>query len=96
MADVRQVLYIPLRYWMGNSRHGFHFQSADYLDIQVSYYVMGAIRKLFNPRTRKEGEALNPLSLRLQKSVSGLTHGLDRHFPMRKDLTLMVFRKDEK
>jgi len=75
------------------TKHGFQFESVEYLNIQVSYYVMGAIRKLFNSKTRREGEPLSPLSLNLQKSVFGLSRFLDRWFPANRDHTLMVFRK---
>src|SRR5690606_35855960 len=70
-------------YYQGQvSGHGYYLESVHYLDIQVSYYVMGAIRKLFNSRSRKEGEALSRISLRLQKMVSGITRRLDRYLPM--------------
>lgn len=74
-------------------RHGYAFESVEYLDIQVSYYLLGAIRKLFNPGSRKEGEPLNPLSLNLQKAVFGITRFLDRWLPAKRDHTLMVFSK---
>lgn len=46
-------------------KNNYRFESAEYLDIQVSYFVLGVIRKLFNPRSRKEGEPLSPVSLKL-------------------------------
>src|SRR5690606_4078627 len=63
------------------------------LYIQVSYYILGAIRKKFNTRSRREGEPLSPLSLNLQKSVFGLSRFLDHWLRANRDHTLMVFRK---
>lgn len=74
-------------------KNNYGFESAEYLDIQVSYYMLGAIRKLFNPGSRKEGEPLNSLSLTLQKMAFGITKLLDGWMPAKRDLTLMVFAK---
>ncbi len=74
-------------------KNNFAFESVEYLDIQVSYYVLGAIRKLFNSKSRKEGEPLSTTSLKLQKMAFGMTKLLDRKVPSHCDLTLMVFKK---
>jgi ubiquinone/menaquinone biosynthesis C-methylase UbiE len=76
-------------------KHQCKMVGADLLPIQVSYYVSGAIRKLFNPKKRKEGEPLTPVALFLQKITLPVTKLLDKVVPPTRDLGLLQFRKEK-
>ncbi len=73
--------------------HGFKLISAKILDIRVSYYMAGITRKVLNPGSREEGEALSPFSLRVQKALMPVTKGLDKIFKGNRDLAVMVFSR---
>jgi len=73
--------------------NGHEFRSAEYLDIQISYYALGSIRKMFSLGSRKEGEPLPGLGLKMQKYLWKLTKRLDPMYSTRKGLTLMLFQK---
>lgn len=72
---------------------GFQLEEVRYLNIQVSFLVSGALRKLLNPRGRKEGEPLSRPSLLLQKLSLPLTTRLDSLFPAKRDVAMMRFRR---
>ncbi len=73
--------------------NGFKLQSASYINVRVSYYVSGMIRKVLNPSTRKEGEPLNKISILLQKITLPLTKVLDKLFTSKKDVAKLEFKK---
>jgi ubiquinone/menaquinone biosynthesis C-methylase UbiE len=75
--------------------HGCKMVSAELLPIQVSYYVSGAIRKLCNPKKRKEGEPSTSLALFLQRLTLPVTKLLDKIVPPTRDLGLLHFRKEK-
>lgn len=75
------------------TNHGFTLAKVEYLNIHVSYLILGSIRKFLNSKQRKEGESLHPFSLQLQKAFLPLTQKLDPLFPKKQDLTLMVFER---
>ncbi|QNF34653.1 class I SAM-dependent methyltransferase [Adhaeribacter swui] len=72
---------------------GFELVATQYLPIHVSYYVCGAIRKLFNPANRIEGEPLSKLSLFLEKATLPITRLMDPFFILKKEVTKMEFQK---
>ena len=72
---------------------GFELESTSFINIRVSYYVCGAIRKGLNPKQRKEGEPLNMLSLALQNLTLPITKVLDRIFPSQKDVGRLIFKR---
>lgn len=72
---------------------GFRLTATQSLPLQASYYVCGAIRKLFNPKTRKEGESLSKLSVGLEKIALPVTSIFDRIIPSHRDVTLLRFQK---
>jgi len=86
----------PVSYYADLCRqNGFLLEETDYINIQISYYVSGIIRKGLNPASRKEGEPLNKLSINLQNITLPLTRVLDTVFPAKKDVAKMVFvRRD--
>ncbi|MBK8111287.1 MAG: class I SAM-dependent methyltransferase [Saprospiraceae bacterium] len=73
--------------------HGFELQETQFINIRVSYYICGAIRKLLNPKDRKEGEPLNGISIFLQNAFLLVTPLLDRIFTSGKDVGKLVFKK---
>lgn len=82
----------PVSYYSAiMEENGFTLRSQENINIRASYYVSGAIRKLFNPRNRKEGEPLTPLAEVLQKGTLPFTRSLDRIFKSEKDLARLEF-----
>lgn len=71
--------------------NGFRLVSEENINIRVSYYVSGAIRKLLSPSTRKEGEPLNNFSVGLQKLSLPLTKAMDKVFKSGNDLAKLEF-----
>jgi hypothetical protein len=74
-------------------QHGFGLVEQKSLELQASYYVCGAIRKLFNPRSRKEGEKPTKVSILLQQLTLPFTKLLDHIVPSHRDVTSMRFKK---
>jgi ubiquinone/menaquinone biosynthesis C-methylase UbiE len=71
--------------------YGFELRSTKFINIRVSYYVSGAIRKGLNSKERKEGEPLNKVSEALQKTTLPLTSFLDKIFKSNKDIGRLEF-----
>ncbi len=72
---------------------GFSLKSHDFLNIRSSYYVSGAIRKGLNPKTRKEGEPLNAVSVALQNVTLPVTKQLDKLFKASTGVARLEFEK---
>lgn len=70
---------------------GFTWESTKFINVSISYYMAGAIRKVLNSNNRKEGEPLNRFSMILQKLLLPVTSILDKIFVTKKDLAQMVF-----
>lgn len=84
----------PVRYYESLLQpHGFGLTSKQPLPIQASYFVCGAIRKTFNRKTRREGEPLTSVSVKLENLLLPLTSILDRVIPSNRDLTLLRFKR---
>jgi len=84
----------PIRYYADFFKdHGFILNQTKSLQIQVSYYACGLIRKIFNLKTREEGEPLSKISIILEKLILPLTKFLDKFIPSNRDLTLLKFEK---
>lgn len=75
--------------------HGFLLVSTKFINIRISYYFCGAIRKLFNRRGRKEGEPLSKLSIALQTLLIPITSLFDKIFHSEKDVARLEFRVQE-
>ncbi len=71
--------------------HGFEQKVVKHINIRVSYYCCGVIRKLLNPSSRKEGEVITGFSRLMQKIALPVTKQLDKIFPSSKDLGFMLF-----
>jgi ubiquinone/menaquinone biosynthesis C-methylase UbiE len=74
--------------------HGFTLRAKEFLNIQSSYLVSGAIRKIFNRKKRKEGEELSFMSIQLQKISLPFTSLLDKWIRADRDLAMLEFQKD--
>jgi ubiquinone/menaquinone biosynthesis C-methylase UbiE len=72
-----------------------HFKliKTQYLPIQASYMICGAIRKIFNRKNRREGEPINALSSRLEAIALPITKLFDQILPSQRDLAMLVFKK---
>lgn len=73
---------------------GYKLVEEEYINIQISYFVCGVIRKVFNPGSRKEGESLNGFSIFLQKATLPITKVLDKIFTAKRDLGKLVFQRN--
>ena len=73
--------------------NGFELTGVQALPVQVSFYVCGVIRKVFNSKLRNEGEPLSKLAVALQKAFLPVTSLLDTVFPSKRDVTLFKFNK---
>ena len=74
-------------------QHGFKLVETNFININISYWVSGAARKLLNPRTRQEGVPLSGISIFVQKITLPITAILDKIFTAKRDLAMMVFQK---
>ncbi len=74
-------------------QHGFKLLATEYINIRVSYWVCGAIRKLLNSSARQEGESLNAPSVFLQNITLPITKILDKIFKSKKDIGKLVFKR---
>ena len=73
--------------------NNFALLQTKFLSIQASYFVCGTIRKIFNTKTRKEGEPLSRTSLLLEKIFLPLTKLFDQVIPFKRDLAMLSFKK---
>ena len=72
---------------------GYKLSSTKFINIKMSYYVCGALRKGLNPKTRKEGEPLTRISHVLQQVTLPITSLLDKVFTSKTDLGRLEFTK---
>ncbi len=75
------------------NKHGFKLISTDFINIRVSYFACGIIRKVFSPNTRKEGEPLTRIATFLQKIKLPFTIQLDKIFKSKKDVARLEFKR---
>lgn len=73
--------------------HGFKLDSKSFINIRISYYVSGIIRKVFSPKTRQEGEPLSQIAILLQNLTLPITIQLDKIFKSKKDIAKLEFRR---
>ena len=74
--------------------NGFTLHTTRFLPVRASYIICGAIRKLFNPKSRKEGEPISKISRILQTIALPATKVLDKLIPAKSDLCMLYFKKD--
>lgn len=84
----------PISYYASiMEENGFLLKSKEHINIRVSYYVSGAIRKLLNPSKRQEGEPLNGISIGLQKLTLPVTRLMDKVFKSGNDVAKLEFKR---
>lgn len=84
----------PISYYSSIMKeNGFQLISEKFINIRISYYLAGIIRKFLNPQSRKEGEPLNKISLILQKVLLPFTKLYDPVFNSKRDLARLEYRR---
>jgi ubiquinone/menaquinone biosynthesis C-methylase UbiE len=76
------------------SANGLKLESVKFINIQTSWFMAGAIRKLLNSKSREEGQPLNRFSWNLQNFLLPLTRQLDKIFTSKRDLAQLTFVKN--
>lgn len=85
----------PVKYYEEICKQqGFKLKKTDFINIQVSYLLCGAARKLLNAPTRKEGDPLSSISIAAQGFFLLFSPFLDRIFKVDRDLGMLVFERD--
>lgn len=72
---------------------GFKIVGEEFINIKISYYVCGAIRKLFNASSRLEGEPLSKISIILENIFLPITKVLDRIFVSKRNIGKLTFKR---
>jgi ubiquinone/menaquinone biosynthesis C-methylase UbiE len=75
--------------------NGFELVEIKFMPISVSYYVSGAVRRLFNRKIRLEGEKLSSLSVILQRLTLPVTKIFDKLLFEKRDVARMVFQRKQ-
>lgn len=84
----------PVSYYENScNHHGFKLNSKSFINIRISYYVSGIIRKVFSPKTRQEGEPLSKVAISLQNLTLPITKQLDKIFKSNKDIAKLEFSR---
>ncbi len=73
--------------------NGFELKSVEFINIQTSYLMAGATRKLLNRKNRIEGEPLTRFSVAVQNILLPITKTLDNVFKAKRDLGMLIFEK---
>ena len=76
------------------NQNNFSLISTRFLPIQASYFVCGSIRKLFNRKSRKEGEPISKISRILENIFLPITKLLDKTITSKRDLCMLYFKKN--
>jgi len=84
----------PVNYYkLAFESKGLKLAKISFINIRVSYFTCGAIRKLLNSKARQEGEPLNAFSVFLERITLPITKILDKVFRSKKDLAKLEFYK---
>ncbi|MBY0477432.1 MAG: class I SAM-dependent methyltransferase [Chitinophagaceae bacterium] len=84
----------PIEYYAALfSENGFRLKQTTFLNIDVSYLVCGAIRKVLNNNNRKEGEPLTKVSILIENILLPFTSMLDKLVSRKRDLAMLHFIK---
>jgi SAM-dependent methyltransferase len=85
----------PVEYYASLfKKNNFTLAHTSFLKIQVSYFVCGIIRKLFNRKNRKEGEPISGVANFLQIISLPITKVLDKIIPSHRDLGMLHFKRN--
>lgn len=84
----------PVKYYQDLfGQQNFSLQSKRFLNVSISYFVSGAIRKLLNQKNRREGEPISGISRLAQKITLPVTSLLDVVFKSRRDVAMLHFKR---
>jgi len=84
----------PVKYYSELFKeNGFVLTSTRFLPIQASYYLCGLFRKLFNRKSRKEGEPVSKITRILELTFLPVTRIIDKFIPSNRDLCMLYFKK---
>jgi ubiquinone/menaquinone biosynthesis C-methylase UbiE len=84
----------PVKYYQSLFQmEGFNLRGTEFLNIQISYWVCGVIRKTFNSKKRKEAEKESTISNFFQKMILPVTIKLDMIFKKKRELAMLHFSK---
>ena len=87
----------PIQYYASVAEEsGYSLVESRMIRIIASYYVSGAIRKIFNPSTRVEGQPSTWLANILQSITLPITKLIDPYIGIERDLAMMRFTKSSK
>ncbi len=82
----------PVEYYSGLfATNSFKLVDTQFLNIQASYIVCGTVRKVFNKRSRREGEAVSGVSKFLEKVALPVTKQVDKLIKQKRDLGMLRF-----
>ena len=84
----------PVHYYAGIGKEaGLQLTNTKFINIQVSYLISGAIRKLLNSSSRKEGQQLSALARWSQKLSLPITSLLDKIITPKRDLARITMSR---
>jgi len=84
----------PVGYYEGiMNQHSFELQSRSFINIRVSYFISGIIRKTFGKKGRTEGEPYRKSVIILQNITLPITKLLDKIFISKKDIARLEFKR---
>ena len=85
----------PVEYYQEMCKaNGFRLVENKFINIQVSWFMAGVIRKLFNQKSREEGQPINKFSWMMQSILMPITRFLDKIFTTKRDLAQLTFVKN--
>lgn len=75
------------------NQYGFELISKYFINIRVSYFISGIIRKIFEMKGRMEGEPYRKSVIVLQNITLPITQLLDKVFVSKKDIARLEFKR---
>jgi ubiquinone/menaquinone biosynthesis C-methylase UbiE len=75
------------------NQNGFELQSKSFINIRISYFISGIIRKVFGKKGRTEGEPYRKSVIILQNITLPITKILDKIFISKKDIARLEFKR---
>ena len=75
------------------NQNGFELQSKSFINIRISYFISGIIRKVFGKKGRIEGEPYRKSVIVLQNLTLPITKLLDKIFISKKDVARLEFKR---
>jgi len=86
----------PVEYYAAICKEkGFELTDTKFINIQASYLVSGAIRKLLNSAKRKEGQQLSKIAELAQQISLPVTSIIDKIYTPKRDLAKVVLTRKQ-